>query len=78
MRHFRKYNTWIDSPNLVIEIYKLSSAFPRKKTYGEVSQFKRAVVSIPTNIAIGLAKKAKNFFQDIWKFRFSMQPKLNS
>ncbi|MFL5806268.1 MAG: four helix bundle protein [Roseiflexaceae bacterium] len=39
--------------DLVVEIYRLATLFPQAEIFGLTSQFRRAVVSIPTNIAEG-------------------------
>jgi four helix bundle protein len=39
--------------DLVAEAYRLADRFPREERYGLVQQVKRAVVSIPSNIAEG-------------------------
>lgn len=44
---------WQKSIELVTLIYKLIDNFPKSETYGLVSQIRRAVVSIPANIAEG-------------------------
>ncbi len=47
-------------------IYSLSSKFPNEERYGLTSQIRRAVVSIPSNIAEGAARKSdKEFIQFI-------------
>jgi|SRR3989338_445558 len=52
--------------DLVIEIYNLTSKFPRDEIYGLTSQMRRAAVSIPSNIAEGkmrgYKKECKQFF----------------
>ena len=41
----------------VLKTYHVSSRFPREEMYGLTSQFRRAAVSIPANIAEGYAKR---------------------
>lgn len=38
---------------LVVEVYKLTDKFPKEEAYGLTAQMRRAVVSIPSNIAEG-------------------------
>jgi four helix bundle protein len=46
---------WQKTMDLAVEIYRLARRFPREETYRLVSQLTRAVVSVPANIAEGLA-----------------------
>lgn len=48
--------------NLVIEIYKITSKFPRSEIFGLVSQLRRAVVSVVLNIVEGSSRFAKKEF----------------
>ena len=43
----------------MISVYHLSQTFPKSETYGLSSQFRRAAVSIPANIAEGFRKSGK-------------------
>jgi four helix bundle protein len=43
---------------LVIEIYKLTSSFPKEELYSLTSQIRRCSVSIPSNIAEGYGRKS--------------------
>jgi four helix bundle protein len=49
---------WQKSHKLVLDIYKISSSFPKEEVYGLTSQIRRAAFSIPANIAEGFAKKS--------------------
>ncbi len=55
---------WQKSISLVKEIYQQVSIFPQNEEYGLSSQMRRAVVSIPSNIAEGWGRKSrKNYVQ---------------
>ncbi len=47
---------------LIIEIYRLSSNFPKEEMYGLTSQIRRACVSVVLNIAEGTSRKSKKEF----------------
>jgi four helix bundle protein len=56
---FQDLIVWCRAHKLVIETYRYTSAFPKSETYGLVSQMRRAVVSIPANIAEGFKRRGK-------------------
>jgi four helix bundle protein len=62
MRDFRKSSIWKDSIEVVKLIYNNSFSFPPDELYGLKSQIQRAVVSIPSNIAEGAARKSEKEF----------------
>jgi four helix bundle protein len=51
--HFRELHVWQRGIDLVEAVYRLSAAFPKSELYGLTGQIRRAVVSIPSNIAEG-------------------------
>jgi len=60
-------NVWNDSIDLVKEIYKITIKFLKEEIYGLTSQIKRAVISIPSNIAEGAARQTdKEFIQFLY------------
>ena len=65
MRHeYRKLKIWQKSMDLSVLIYKTTGQFPKDEIYALVSQLKRAVVSIPSNIAEGSGRNTdKEFIQ---------------
>lgn len=62
MRDFRKYAVWEQSHKLVLELYQITKNFPPEEKFGLVSQIRRAVVSIPTNICEGCGKSSEKDF----------------
>lgn len=50
---------WQKAHQFVLGIYRLSARFPATEVYGLTSQFRRAAVSIPANIAEGFRRQTK-------------------
>jgi four helix bundle protein len=50
---YRDLEVWQKSMELVEECYRLTKHFPQDELFGLTSQLRRAVVSIPANIAEG-------------------------
>jgi four helix bundle protein len=53
MKSFRELRVWQQTIDLVEKIYRLTQAFPKQETYRLMSQLRRAVISVPSNIAEG-------------------------
>jgi four helix bundle protein len=56
---FQDLIVWQKAHQFVLSIYHFSENFPKSELYGLTSQFKRAAVSIPANIAEGFKKRTK-------------------
>ncbi len=54
---FEDLLVWQKAHLFVLAVYRFSQSFPKSETYGLVSQFRRAAVSIPANIAEGFRKQ---------------------
>jgi len=59
---FKELIVWQRSMELVKEIYSITFKYPKSETYGLTDQMRRAVVSIPSNIAEGKKRKTKKDF----------------
>lgn len=55
--NYKHLIVWQKSIVLVKLIYQLTAKFPSEEKFGLVSQMRRAVVSIPSNIAEGQARR---------------------
>jgi four helix bundle protein len=62
---FEDLIVWQKAHSFVLKVYEFTARFPKEELYGLSSQFRRAAVSIPANIAEGFRK---NGFKD--KIRF--------
>lgn len=62
MRNYKKYLVWQKSHELVLAIYIVTRQFPKEEIFGLVSQMKRSLSSIPTNIAEGCGRNSDKDF----------------
>lgn len=63
-RAHKKLEVWRESVALATRIYQITEKFPKAEIYGLTSQMRRAVISVPSNIAEGAARSsAKEFNQ---------------
>lgn len=53
MSDYKKFKVWETAHKLTIDIYKITKGFPEDEKYGLISQIRRSVSSIPTNIVEG-------------------------
>lgn len=58
IRSYKDLIVWQKSIELVVEVYRLTSKFPKSELFGMVMQMRKAVVSIPSNIAEGYGRKS--------------------
>ena len=55
---FEKLNAWQEARKLVVNVYQLLEKFPKTENYALSDQLRRAVVSVPSNIAEGTGRLA--------------------
>ena len=64
---YKKLDVYKESKNLVKIIYRLIEQFPKVETYALCDQLRRAVISVPSNIAEGSgrisSKDQAHFFE---------------
>ncbi|BCB25393.1 four helix bundle protein [Sulfurimicrobium lacus] len=56
MRDFRDLAVWAKAHQLTLAVYRETSNFPVAELYGLTSQMRRAVASVPANIAEGCGR----------------------
>ena len=57
-KRFTDLTVWKKAHSFVLSVYHLSAGFPKSEIYGLTSQFRRASVSIPANIAEGFKRRS--------------------
>lgn len=53
---FEKLKAWQEAKKLVVEVYHLLDGFPQFEKYALCDQIRRAIVSVPSNIAEGTGR----------------------
>ena len=56
MGPYKNLTVWQKAMVLAKDIYSVTASFPKSETFGLVSQMRRCVVSIPSNIAEGYGR----------------------
>lgn len=77
-RTYKDLIVWQKSILLVEEVYKFTSKFPSEEKFGLVSQMRRSVVSIPSNIAEGSRRSSTKDFKNFLIFAFSSGAELET
>lgn len=63
MHNYKNLRIWHDAMDLVTEIHTITVLFPEYERFGLTSQIRRAVSSIPTNIAEGTSRISQKEFK---------------
>ena len=59
---YKQLDVWNKSMDLVVAVYQITKLLPKYETYGLSDQMRRAVVSIPSNIAEGQGRNSSTEF----------------
>ena len=62
VRSYRELAGWQRAMEVVEGVYKASQQWPKEETFGLINQVRRAVVSVPANIAEGQGRRSSNEF----------------
>lgn len=57
MQNYRDLIAWQKSMDLVEKVYGVTCEWPKEELYGLTSQLRRAIVSVPANIAEGQGRR---------------------
>ncbi|MBK7107127.1 MAG: four helix bundle protein [Ignavibacteriae bacterium] len=58
-KDFKDLIVWKKAHEFVLKVYNITNTFPKHEIYGLTSQFRRAAISVPANIAEGFVRKGK-------------------
>lgn len=70
VKSYKELIVWQKSIELTKHVYLLTEKFPATETYGIVSQMRRAVVSIPSNIAEGYGRKSAKEYSQFYSIAY--------
>jgi four helix bundle protein len=56
IQDYRNLEVWKQAHLIVLDVYRLTSTYPKEQLYGLVFQTRRAAASVPTNIAEGCGR----------------------
>lgn len=62
MHNFKELRIWSESKRFCATIYEIVSKFPKSEEFGLSLQMRRAVISIPSNIAEGSGRNSNKDF----------------
>ena len=54
---FERFDAWKRAHQLALDVYDTSDRWPRSERYELTTQVRRACLSVPTNLAEGIAKR---------------------
>lgn len=70
LKSYKELIVWQKSIQLVKEIFLLTDELPKSEIYGLVSQMRRAVVSIPSNIAEGYGRRSVKKYAQFYSIAY--------
>ena len=70
---YRDLRVWRRAMDLVVDVYRCTTSFPKTEVYGLTSQMRRSAVSVPSNIAEGKGRfSRKELVQFLFRARGSL------
>lgn len=72
--NWRELKVWQKSHQLALEVYKVTSSFPKEEIYTLVNQLRRSAISVPANIVEGQSRNTtKEYLQFLYNARGSLE-----
>jgi four helix bundle protein len=65
LQSYRDLIAWQRAIDLAEAVYRKSDDFPKQETYGLTAQLRRAVISVPSNIAEGQGRRSTKEFLNL-------------
>lgn len=62
MHNYQRLKIWQDAMDISVEVFEITSKFPKEELYGLVSQMRRSAVSLVSNIAEGAGRNSNGEF----------------
>lgn len=69
---------WQRAMELVVAVYELTELFPKTEIYGLISQMRRCVISIPSNIAEGRRRGTRKDYRQFLIIAYSSGAELET
>lgn len=70
IKSYKDLIVWQKAMELVKEIFRLTSKFPKSEIYGLVSQMRRCAVGIPSNIAEAFGRRSLKYSAQFYSIAF--------
>jgi four helix bundle protein len=61
IKSYRDLEAWQLGMTFVLDVYRVTTTFPREELYGLSSQLRRAAISVPSNISEGHQRGTKAY-----------------
>ena len=78
MKPYKNLKIWKRSVELATSIYEVTAEFPNEEKYGLVSQMRRSVVSISSNIAEGAGRTSSKEFKQFLNYAYGSSYELET
>lgn len=78
IKSFKDLTVWQKSIDLCILVYRITDEFPKSEIYGLVSQMRRSVVAIASNIAEGQSRGHKQEYIQFLRIAYGSASELQT